>query len=63
LHQALVSSNPERLLWGSDWPHTQTEATQMPSDERLLDLFDEWVPSAADRQQILVNTPQTLFWA
>jgi hypothetical protein len=35
----------------------------MPADERLLDLFDDWIPSAADRQKILVDTPQALFWA
>jgi 2-pyrone-4,6-dicarboxylate lactonase len=64
LHRALVRANPERLLWGSDWPHPPTPQRphRMPDDGRLLDLLADWVPSAADRQRILVDTPAALFF-
>lgn len=62
MHQQLVAANPERLLWGSDWPHTSSPADLMPDDGALVDLFERWVPSAEIRETILVHTPQQLFW-
>jgi predicted TIM-barrel fold metal-dependent hydrolase len=50
---------PRRLLWGSDWPHTQFETTASPA-EALRDL-DAWVPDAAERRIILADTPAQLF--
>ena len=38
-HDALVRANPERLLWGTDWPHPQIAATVMADDGHLVDLF------------------------
>lgn len=58
--EALVSSNPERLVWGSDWPHPQI-AVAMPDDTDLLRLFLEWVPDAEARQKILVDNPGQLY--
>ena len=60
-HDALLRANPERLLWGTDWPHPSIPGEIMPDDGHLLDLFDAWTPDAAIRQKILVETPQTLF--
>jgi 2-pyrone-4,6-dicarboxylate lactonase len=60
-HDALVSANPERLLWGSDWPHPSIAAEVMPDDGHLLDLFMVWTPSEATRRRILVETPAKLF--
>ena len=60
-HDALVRANPERLLWGTDWPHPQIAATVMPDDGHLVDLFNEWTPDARHRQRILVDTPARLF--
>jgi predicted TIM-barrel fold metal-dependent hydrolase len=60
-HDALVSANPERLMWGSDWPHPSIAAEVMPDDGHLLDLFMEWTPSEAIRRRILVDTPARLF--
>ena len=60
-HDALMGANPDRLLWGSDWPHIRMGA-QTPDVGHLLDLFDEWI--AGDdtlRQKILVENPQKLF--
>ena len=56
----LVESAPERLLWGSDWPHTYIK-TAMPNDGELFALFVKWVPDAALRERILVDNPQTLY--
>ena len=61
LHDALVAANPERLLWGTDWPHSSIAAEVMPDDGHLLDLFMDWTPDAATRRRILVETPDRLF--
>jgi predicted TIM-barrel fold metal-dependent hydrolase len=60
-HDALVSANPERLTWGSDWPHPSIAAEVMPDDGHLLDLFMEWTPNETIRRRILVETPARLF--
>jgi len=60
-HDALVAANPERLTWGTDWPHPQIDAAVMPDDGRLVDLLLEWTPDAATRRRILVETPERLF--
>jgi predicted TIM-barrel fold metal-dependent hydrolase len=61
LHEALLRSNPERLMWGTDWPHPSIAADVMPDDGHLLDLLMEWTPDEAVRRKILVETPQRLF--
>ena len=63
LHEALVRANPERLMWGTDWPHPSIPASVMPDDGHLLDLLFDWTPDAAMRRKILVETPQRLFGA
>jgi 2-pyrone-4,6-dicarboxylate lactonase len=60
-HDALVAANPERLMWGTDWPHPSIPAAIMPDDGHLLDLFHDWTPDLAVRQRILVDTPRRLF--
>jgi predicted TIM-barrel fold metal-dependent hydrolase len=60
-HEALVHANPDRLVWGSDWPHPRIEG-EMPDAGRLLDLFHAWTPDEATRQRILVNNPAALYW-
>jgi predicted TIM-barrel fold metal-dependent hydrolase len=59
--QRLVRHAPERLLWGSDWPHVQMNGRLMPNDGDLLDLFAEWVPDAATRRRILAQNPLALY--
>jgi len=61
LHEALVAANPERLMWGTDWPHPSIAADVMPDDGHLLDLFMDWTPDEAGRRNILVDTPRRLF--
>lgn len=60
LAQALVATRPERLLWGSDWPHVAI-AGEMANDGALLDLLVEWVPDEAVRNRILVDNPAGLY--
>jgi hypothetical protein len=60
-HDALLRANPERLLWGTDWPHPSIDADVMPDDGQLVDLFHQWTPDKRARQLILVETPGRLF--
>jgi 2-pyrone-4,6-dicarboxylate lactonase len=58
--RALVEARPDRLIWGSDWPH-------LPNGHRdtgeLLNLLVDWAPSEQDRRRILVDSPSVLFFA
>ena len=58
--QAYVRAAPERLVWGSDWPHT-TEPEHKPDDAQLLDLLGVWAPETKDQHRILVDNPQALY--
>ncbi len=58
---ALIAANPERCLWGSDWPHLMLAGAGMPEGADLLDAFDRVVPDDATRQRILVENPARLF--
>lgn len=55
----LGAFGPERLVWGSDWPHTQHQDFIDFSGSRAL--LDDWVPDTAQRHRILVETPAELF--
>ena len=57
--QAYLAAAPERMVWGSDWPHP-TER-EKPNDATLFDLLAEWAPDAALRQRILVSNPEALY--
>jgi predicted TIM-barrel fold metal-dependent hydrolase len=59
-HEALVRANPERLVWGSDWPHPRIEG-EMPDAGRLFELFCAWTPDDAVRRKILVDNPARLY--
>jgi predicted TIM-barrel fold metal-dependent hydrolase len=59
-HRALLAANPERLVWGSDWPHVHM-TRNMPDDGHLLDLFEHWTPDERLRRQILVHNPERLY--
>jgi len=57
---ALVRTNPERLVWGSDWPHPHVPHA-MPNDTSLLNLLSKWVPDTQVRNRILVDNPENLY--
>ena len=59
--QALVRHAPERILWGSDWPHVQLNERLMPNDGDLVDLLAEWVPDERTRRRILCENPRELY--
>ncbi len=60
IHEALVSANPEQIIWGTDWPHPRLDK-DMPEDGHLLDLFNEWTPNEKLRRKILVDNPAKLY--
>lgn len=61
--KAWLSIAPERVVWGTDWPHTAAMAGEkpLPDDARLLDLVGTWVPQKAVRDRILVANPARLY--
>lgn len=56
-----VQRVPARLVWGSDWPHPTKKAGEKPDDAAVLDKLDEWAPSPAVRDRILVDNPARLY--
>lgn len=58
--RALIAANPERVLWGTDWPHPTFWGT-MPNDAYLLDILADWTGDAAIQRQILVDNPARLY--
>jgi 2-pyrone-4,6-dicarboxylate lactonase len=58
--RALVTTRPDRLLWGSDWPHVMCRKP-MPNDGALMDLIADWVPDVVTRNTILVDNPARLY--
>jgi D-galactarolactone isomerase len=59
--QAYVKAAPERLVWGSDWPHPTESSAHKPDDAVLFDLLAAWAPDEAIRRRILVDNPQELY--
>jgi D-galactarolactone isomerase len=60
LARAYLKAAPERMVWGSDWPHP-TEREHKPNDAVLFDLLTEWAPDEALRKKILVDNPAVLY--
>ena len=59
--QAYIKAAPERVVWGSDWPHPTEKPEHKPNDATLFDLLTAWAPDAAQRQRILVSNPEALY--
>jgi 2-pyrone-4,6-dicarboxylate lactonase len=60
--RALVTTAPDRIVWGTDWPHVMTKWTiPMPNDGALAGLLLDWVPDAALRRRILADNPAKLY--
>ncbi|MGH9233703.1 MAG: amidohydrolase family protein [Acidimicrobiales bacterium] len=57
--RALIAAAPDRILWGTDWPHPNVR--QMPDDGDLLDLLADFAPDPATRDRILVDNPARLY--
>jgi D-galactarolactone isomerase len=60
--QAFVKAAPERMVWGSDWPHPgEQNKPVLPDDALLFDLLAVWAPDEATRRRILVENPEGLY--
>jgi 2-pyrone-4,6-dicarboxylate lactonase len=57
----LVTTFPDRVLWGTDWPHPNME-THMPDDGVLTDLIPRIAPTESLQQALLVTNPMRLYW-
>jgi 2-pyrone-4,6-dicarboxylate lactonase len=57
----LVERFPERVLWGTDWPHPNLK-THMPDDGTLVDMIPRIAVTGALQQQLLVDNPMRLYW-
>ncbi|OZI24436.1 amidohydrolase family protein [Bordetella genomosp. 7] len=60
LVSALMEAMPQRLLWGTDWPHPNVRG-DMPDDGELLNTFLRLCPDADTQRRILVDNPQRLY--
>lgn len=59
--RALLAAAPDRVLWGTDWPHPNI-AGDMPNDGDLVDLLAEVTDDDALRRKVLVDNPTRLYW-
>lgn len=57
---ALIDAAPERVIWGTDWPHVMVKSA-MPNDGELCDRLLDWVPDEAMRRKVLVDNPAQLY--
>lgn len=57
--RALIDAAPDRVLWGSDWPHPNVR--HMPDEGDLLDILASYAPDPAIRNRILVTNPESLY--
>ncbi|MGQ0544120.1 MAG: amidohydrolase family protein [Betaproteobacteria bacterium] len=58
--RALIEAAPERVLWGTDWPHPNV-GRHMPNDGDLMDLFPLMAPEPEMQKRILVDNPARLY--
>lgn len=59
---AAIAAAPDRILWGTDWPHSNNFAPgHTPNDGDLVDLLAEFAPDEPVRRKILVDNPEALY--
>jgi predicted TIM-barrel fold metal-dependent hydrolase len=58
--RALIAAAPERMLWGTDWPHAMKKK-RMANDGEMADLLERWASDSATRKRILVDNPAELY--
>jgi 2-pyrone-4,6-dicarboxylate lactonase len=63
LARALVAAAPDRMVWGTDWPHPAIGRLDlpMPNDGDLADMLLEWIPDELRRKRVLVDNPARLY--
>ena len=57
----LVETFPNRVLWGTDWPHPNMKS-HVPDDGKLVEVIPEIAPTAELQQKLLVDNPMRLYW-
>jgi predicted TIM-barrel fold metal-dependent hydrolase len=57
--QALIDNAPDRVIWGTDWPHPNVKF--MPNDGNIVDLIPLCAPDPVKRRKLLVDNPARLF--
>jgi 2-pyrone-4,6-dicarboxylate lactonase len=58
--QALIEAAPDRIMWGTDWPHPNKYVVN-PNDGDLVDAFGDWVGDEAMRRRIMVDNPAKFY--
>jgi len=58
----VVESFPDRVLWGTDWPHPNLK-DHMPDDGLLVDFIPQIAVTAELQQKLLVDNPTRLYWS
>ena len=58
----VVEAYPDRVLWGSDWPHPNMEH-RIPDDGALVDVIPRIAVTAEQQRKLLVDNPARLYWA
>jgi predicted TIM-barrel fold metal-dependent hydrolase len=59
--RAVIAKAPDRIIWGSDWPHSYVfEANAIPNDGDLIDMLLDFAPDETVRHKILVENPKRL---
>ena len=59
LAQAYLKAAPERMVWGTNWPHPGV--TEKPDDAVIFDMLSRWAPNAATRHRLLVDNAAILY--
>jgi 2-pyrone-4,6-dicarboxylate lactonase len=60
--RAVISAAPDRIIWGTDWPHSNNFAPgHTPNDGDLVDLLAEFAPDEPTRNRIFVDNPAALY--
>jgi 2-pyrone-4,6-dicarboxylate lactonase len=60
LAEALIKAAPDRIMWGTDWPHPNKYVVN-PNDGDLVDAFGDWVSDQGMRRKIMVDTPAAFY--
>ena len=58
----LVEAFPDRVLWGTDWPHPNMKS-HMPDDGGLVDVIPRIAVTDAAQRALLIDNPERLYWA
>ena len=58
----IVERYPDRVLWGTDWPHPNMQDA-IPDDGRLVDVLPRLAITAELQRKLLIDNPDRLYWA